>query len=124
MKFAKVLGFGLLVVALVVVGCGQDGGKPSDTKTDTAGKGGKETEHAHGKGPNGGVVFDLGKYHAEFTVDHDKKECKVLMLGMDEKTPKAVACKELTGNTKETKTKEGRGVEPISIKWGQTGGTV
>ena len=32
------------------------------------------------------LVFDLGKYHAEFTVDHDKKECTVLVIGADEKT--------------------------------------
>ena len=45
--------------------------------------------HTHGAGPNGGVVFDLGKYHAEFTVDHHKKECMVLVLGANEKTPTA-----------------------------------
>lgn len=28
-----------------------------------------------------------GKYHVEFTVDHDKKEAVVYVLGGDEKTP-------------------------------------
>ncbi len=61
-------------------------------------------------------MFDLGKYHAEFTVDHDKKECTVLVLGNDEKTPTAVAAKELTVTTKETKTKDGKAVAPMTIK--------
>ena len=54
--------------------------------------------------------------HGEFTVDHDKKECTVLILGDDEKTPTAVATKELTLTTKETKTKDGKAVPPMTIK--------
>lgn len=48
-----------------------------------------EGEHAHGAGPHGGAVADWGggKYHVEFTVDHDKKETIVYVLGSDEKTP-------------------------------------
>lgn len=114
MKYAKTLGLALLLAALAVTGCSDKGGTPkAETKKD-GGK--KEAEHAHGKGPNGGVVFDLGKYHAEFTVDHDKKECTVLVLGDDEKTPTPVAAKELTLTTKQTKTKEGKVVPPMTIK--------
>ena len=40
-----------------------------------------------GNGPNGGVVFDLGAQHAEFTVDHEKQEATVYVLGSDEKSP-------------------------------------
>src|SRR5438270_12068041 len=115
MNYAKTLGLGLLVAALAVTGCSSDkGGTPkAETKKDA----GKKEEHApHGKGPNGGVVFDLGKYHAEFTVDHDKKECMILVLGQDEKTPTPVAAKELTVTTKETKTKEGKVVAPMTVK--------
>ena len=72
-------------------------------------------DHVHGEGPNGGVVFDLGKYHAEFTVDHDKKQCMVVVLGDDEKTPAAVAASELTLTTKETKTETGTTVPPMTI---------
>jgi hypothetical protein len=43
-----------------------------------------QTDHAHGKGPNGGVVFDLGGHHAEFTVDHGKHECTITILADDE----------------------------------------
>ena len=114
MMYAKILGLGVLVAALTVTGCSQPAGTPkADSKKDNSGK---EEEHAHGKGPNGGVVFDFGKYHGEFTVDHDKKECTVLVLGNDEKTPKAVGAKELTVATKETKTKEGKAVAPMTIK--------
>ena len=115
MKFAKVLGLGFLVLVLGVAGCGQQSGAPKgDDKKD----GGKKDDHAHGKGPNGGVVFDLGKYHAEFTVDHDKKECTVLFVTDDNKDakPLPVAAKEFTLTTKETKTKEDKKVAPMTIK--------
>src|SRR5215475_468334 len=109
MTYAKTLGLGLLVAALTVAGGAQQSGAMQDAKK-------KEAHKPHGKGPNGGVVFDLGKYHAEFSVDHGKKECTVLVLGQDEKTPTPVAAKDLTVTTKETKTKEGKAVPPMTIK--------
>lgn len=51
------------------------------------------TEHAphggHGAGPHEGTVADWGggKFHVEFTVDHDKQEGTVYILGSDEKSP-------------------------------------
>jgi len=95
-------------------GCGD---KPVPTTAPAKQVVEKEVDHGHGAGPNGGVIFDLGKYHAEFTVDHEKKECTVLMLaGDNEKAkPMTVAAKELTVTTKETKTKEGKVVAPIMI---------
>lgn len=109
MKYAKVLG--LLLLALVVAGCSaapSTDGKDKDKN--------KENKHTHGKGPNGGVVFDFGKYHGEFTVDHDKKECTLYILGSDEKTPVAIAGKDLTVHTEETKTTEGKVVPKLAIK--------
>lgn len=47
-------------------------------------------EHAgHGAGPHGGTLTDWGggAYHVEFTVDHDRKEATVYILGSDEKSP-------------------------------------
>ena len=120
MTYAKTLGTGLLLTALAVAGCSQQGSSPKGAvKGDKAAAkdGGKKEDHApHGKGPNGGVIFDLGKYHGEFTVDHDKKECTVLVIGDDEKTPTPVAAKELTVTTKESKTKDGKVVPPMTIK--------
>src|SRR4051812_38418121 len=120
MMHPKTLGAALLSVVLAGAGCAPQGSTAnSPTRTPTPAKAGgtKETAaHTHGKGPNGGVVFDLGKYHAEFTVDHDKKECTVLVLGADEKTPTPVAAKELTVITMESKTKQGVVVPSMTIK--------
>ena len=43
----------------------------------------------HGAGPHEGTLTDWGggAYHVEFTVDHDKKEATVYILGSDEKSP-------------------------------------
>ena len=50
-----------------------------------------EGEHGngHGAGPHEGTLADWGggKYHVEFTVDHDKQEATVYVLGSDEKSP-------------------------------------
>ncbi len=45
--------------------------------------------HGHGVGPHEGTVADWGggKYHVEFTVDHDKQQATVYVFGSDEKTP-------------------------------------
>lgn len=115
MKYANVLGLGLLVVAIAVTGCTDPGGTTkSETKKEV-----KKDEHApHGLGPNGGVVFDLGKYHAEFTVDHPKKECYILVIDGEDKDakPLPITVKNLVVTTKETKTKEGKVVPPMTIK--------
>lgn len=44
--------------------------------------------HAHGAGPHDGTIADWGggKYHVEFTVDHDAQQATVYILGGDEKT--------------------------------------
>lgn len=47
------------------------------------------TEHAgHAAGPHDGTVVDWGggKYHVEFTVDHDTQQATVYILGSDEKS--------------------------------------
>jgi hypothetical protein len=113
MKYAKMLTAGLLVLALTMMGCSGKGGTPNGKPKK---EGDKNEQHAHGKGPNGGVVFDLGKYHAEFTVDHPRKQCMILILGDDEQTHTPVAAKEFTLTTKATKTQEGTTVEPMTIK--------
>lgn len=58
-------------------------------------------EHAlnegHGAGPHDGTVADWGggKYHVEFTVDHDKQEAAVYILGSDETTPMPIEATEI-----------------------------
>lgn len=116
MQYAKTLSVGLLVLTLVVTGCSQQSGAPAPKNKGATKDGDKESEHVHGKGPNGGVVFDLGKHHAEFTVDHAKKECTIFVLGADEKTLTPVAAKELTLTTKATKSEDGKSVPSMTIK--------
>ncbi|HRA89307.1 MAG TPA: hypothetical protein PK992_14580, partial [Planctomycetaceae bacterium] len=50
------------------------------------GEGEGEHAHGHGAGPHDGTLADWGggKYHVEFTVDHDKQEATVYVLGSDE----------------------------------------
>ena len=48
-------------------------------------------------GPHDGAVADWGggKFHVEFTVDHDKQEGTVYILAADEKTPTPIAAQEI-----------------------------
>ncbi len=54
--------------------------------------------HSHGAGPHGGTLADWGggKFHVEFTVDHDKKEATVYIFGTDEKTAVPIDASEIT----------------------------
>lgn len=107
MKCIKLLSVLALVISVPIVGCSENGSKPAG-KDSGATTRSEAVPHTHGHGPNGGVVFDLGKYHGEFTVDHNKRECMIVVLGDDEKSPIAVAAGELTVATKETKTEAGK----------------
>ena len=117
MKYLKMMPPSLLVVALMVCGCSKSTDDSTPSTTDTTDSTGMPAtaEHTHGTGPNGGVVFDLGSHHAEFTVDHPKKECTILVLGDDEKTPTTVTATELILNIKGTKTADGTVVAPMTI---------
>ncbi len=86
---------GLLTIGgLTLLGCGE---KPAPTQTTTA-----PTEsiggHSHGAGPHGGAVADWGggAYHVEFTVNHDKHEATVYVLGSDGKTVKSIKAEKIT----------------------------
>lgn len=56
-----------------------------------------DEHHTHGAGPHGGTVTDWGggAYHVEVTVDHDKKEATVYILGSDEKSPAPIKAQTL-----------------------------
>lgn len=119
----KLIGLGLLTAVLGTLGCSdQPGNTPATGDKGAASNAPKKEEHApHGAGPNGGVIFDLGKYHAEFTVDHPAKQCTVLFISGDNKDakPLQVAAKEFSLSIKETKVKEGadkgKAVAPMTI---------
>lgn len=59
-----------------------------------------EPHGAHGAGPHGGTLADWGggKYHVEFTVDHDKKQTIVYVLGSDEKTATPIKASKIMVN--------------------------
>ncbi|MFM7052956.1 MAG: hypothetical protein ACKOYN_12630 [Planctomycetota bacterium] len=90
----------LTAAALGLAGCSEPAAVPESTAPTTTAKGGHDDHdhdhspggHDHGAGPHGGTLADWGggKYHVEFTVDHDAKEAVVYVLGADEKTPAPV----------------------------------
>jgi hypothetical protein len=87
----------ILATAIWTVGCSQ---APAPTKASVKQAVAKAKDHGHshngdhhhGAGPHDGTLADWGggKYHVEFTVDHDKKEAVIYVLGGDEKTPAPV----------------------------------
>jgi hypothetical protein len=84
----------LTICGLSLLGCAE---KPTPAPTTTpppAAAGG----HGHGAGPHGGAVADWGggAYHVEFTVDHDKKEATVYILGSDGRTTKPIKADKIT----------------------------
>jgi hypothetical protein len=88
----------IVAVAILASGCGQPptppaptaAAKPKQARTtkdhDHGHDGGGH--HGHGAGPHDGTLADWGggKFHVEFTVDHDKKETVIYVLGSDEKS--------------------------------------
>lgn len=60
-------------------------------------------EHGHALGPHEGAIADWGggKFHAEFTVDHNKKEATVYILGSDEKTQVPIKATKILLNIKQ-----------------------
>lgn len=120
MTTTKTVSAGLLIGVLAMAGCSDTkkndtAAKPDPENATKSNSGGDASHGPHGAGPNGGVVFDLGKYHAEFTVDHAKNQCLILVLGVDETTPAPVAVQDLTLTTKETKTADGTPVPPMTV---------
>lgn len=106
----------LVIGVLTLTGCENKSNAPVSAAPASS-KPKHHPSHVHGKGPNDGVVFDLGAYHAEFTVNHDKKECYVLFVTEDDKDaqPVPVAAKDLIVTTKPSKTKDGKEVPAMTI---------
>lgn len=80
----KTLVFGVLLLGISLTGCGDTpGSKKAEEKkaVKTAKK--NDHDHDHGEGPHGGTIFDFGKFHAEFCMDHAKKQATVYILTED-----------------------------------------
>jgi hypothetical protein len=90
-KYAN-LGSTLVALALLS-GCGGVEKKQGGTAGST---GGVPTHAGHGAGPHEGTVADWGggQYHVEFTVDHNKQQAVVYVLGGDEKTAAPIKAKD------------------------------
>ncbi len=93
----------LLAIGALVAFVGCNGSKPEPASSAPAATSSSE-EHGHdhphsghGAGPHDGTLADWGggKYHVEFTVDHDKQEATVFILGDDEKTPVPIKAEEI-----------------------------
>lgn len=82
------------IICLCITGCNNSPPpttttNPAPQKTTPASEHKDDHPHqGHGAGPHDGALADWGggKFHVEFTVDHDKQEATVFILGDDEKT--------------------------------------
>ena len=108
--------FATAVCLIGFVGCKQQTSAPSAVTTPppqattedhghehAAGDEGRDHSvagHGHGAGPHDGTIADWGggKFHVEFTVDHDKQEGTVYILGADEKTATPITAEEIQLN--------------------------
>lgn len=111
MNKLSMLSFTVIAMLTFLVGC--DSKKGTDSENDGGGQhvhadgtvhqGPDDSGHAHAEGPHGGTVADWGggKFHVEFTVDHDKQEAVVYVLGGDEKTPAPIDAGEITLSIKD-----------------------
>ena len=100
MSYGKYLSLAFTLAAATILGCGEKADKKVD-KTDVAKSNSKKEVddhgHEHGDGPHGGAIADWGggTYHVEFTVDHDKQEATVYVLGSDAKSAAPVKASSL-----------------------------
>jgi hypothetical protein len=84
----------LFSAVLFIAGCGDQPVKPTPAQQGLAAS---AASHGHGAGPHDGTLADWGggDYHVEFTVDHDRQEATVYILGGDEKTPEPIKAEKL-----------------------------
>lgn len=91
----KLRGLGVLLAGLSAVGCNKpaDAPKADDKKGEKAKK---DDDHDHGEGPHGGTIIEFGKYHAEFCMDHGKKQATVYILDGKVKNPEPISAAKLS----------------------------
>ena len=80
------------------IGCGGSSQPAISGTPESSPQAAEHAPHAgHGTGPHEGTLADWGggKYHVEFTVDHDKQEGTVYVLGDDEKTASPITSPEI-----------------------------
>lgn len=90
LKETEMIRFHVMMTALAlfaVTGCTEQ--TETEPAAGTPPAASTEEGHSHGEGPNGGTVADWGggKYHVEFTVNHDTQEATVFILDNNAKSP-------------------------------------
>ncbi len=126
-KFCISFGSMAAITALTfVAGCG-DAEKPAANTAPPVPQQSASTNDApkhaaHGAGPHGGPVADWGggKYHVEFTVDHNTQEATVYVLGSDEKTAAPIKADKVTLSVIDPKLEIALAAVPMD---GEAGGT-
>ncbi|MFI4875444.1 MAG: hypothetical protein ACIALR_08910 [Blastopirellula sp. JB062] len=109
----------ILIASVVTMGCKQDATPAPKSDSDASGDAdhghdhgpgghdhGDEAGHGgHAPGPHGGTLADWGggKYHVEFTVDHENQKATVYILGDDEKTPTPITIESVLLTIKDPK---------------------
>jgi hypothetical protein len=80
------------------IGCGTSPAPAPTPQNPSVSKSHGPDHHSHGAGPHGGTLTDWGggAYHVEFTVDHDKQEAVVYIIGSDEKSAVSVKASKVT----------------------------
>jgi YHS domain-containing protein len=119
MRYVKWLCFGVMTIAVVLAGCSRSGAPKVETisgRPDGAEAHANGAHTAHGTGPNGGVIFDLGAFHAEILINHENNEATVLILTPEDNKPARIVADVLTLTTRETKTRQGRAVPRVTVQ--------
>jgi hypothetical protein len=97
MRLFRWFGASILMSGLLLVGCSQPASPPKGkTSGKEVAKVEEKDDHDHGDGPHGGVIIEFGKYHAEFTVDHPKKEATIYLLSGNLKKNVPISSDKLT----------------------------
>ncbi|MEZ6097073.1 MAG: hypothetical protein R3C03_23095 [Pirellulaceae bacterium] len=97
------------LIASIAVGCNStpaDNSQSTKIRSDAHDDEGTDHSregHSHGAGPHDGAIADWGggKFHVEFTVDHDQKQATVYIYGSDEKTATPIDATEISLAIKE-----------------------
>lgn len=106
-----------LSAAIFLAGCSNESAAPAEAPETSAAESEHGHEHphphphpheeagghSHGDAPHDGTLADwgAGEYHVEFTVDHEKQQATVYILGDDAKTPVSVRADKVLLSIKE-----------------------
>ena len=93
----RILAVAAIFGSTLVIATGCANRKPPGKGTDNSAKNGHEHDHPH-EGPHKGALAEWGneEYHAEFTVDHEKKQATVYILDGEVKKAAPIPVESIT----------------------------